>query len=657
MAETRCKYYKQKRQVSYDGGATWQDVIPYQYQRGELYEYESSDCGAVIVYRWVNMDASVDYYCEGTTKYYKQKKQVSYDGGQTWIDVSPAEYQKGGVAEQRSTDCGYVPPTPQYRWIKSDDTICVEPQYRWVNMDASVDYYCEGTTKYYKQKKQVSNNGGQTWQDVTPPVYQRGGVAEEQSTDCGYVPPTPKKFVANYYNGTTREIECNSSTELTSGETRPSGFNYRKMSNAVIGDCVTTIGEEAFEYCDGLTSVTIPNSVTSIGRGAFYMSSRLTSIDIPNSVTSIGKGAFANCSGLTSLNIGNSVTTIGNLAFEHCTGLTSVSIPNSVTSIGEEAFDWCTSLTSVTIPNSVTTIGGWAFMYCSGLTSVNIPDSVTSIGMSAFNYCSGLTSITVEATTPPTLEPYAFDNTNNCNVYVPCQSVDAYKSAENWNTYASRIQGIPPCGETSKKLVANYRDGETLEVDCNGDGTLTSGETQPSGYEKNRMTNAVIGNCVTIIGDNAFYGCGITSVTIPNSVTTIGFHAFIYCSDLTGVTIPNSVTTILNGAFGWCSGFTFQSVVIPNSVTEIDGYAFAYCTNLTSCTIGNSVTTIGGGAFESCRHLTSVTVNAITPPTLGGYAFLNNARGRNIYVPAESVDAYKAASGWSEYADRIQAIP
>ena len=112
MAETRCKYYKQKRQVSYDGGATWQDVIPYQYQRGELYEYESADCGALVVYRWVNMDASVDYYCEGTTKYYKQKKQVSFDGGQTWQDVTPPEYQKGGVAEEQSTDCGYVPPGP-----------------------------------------------------------------------------------------------------------------------------------------------------------------------------------------------------------------------------------------------------------------------------------------------------------------------------------------------------------------------------------------------------------------------------------------------------------------------------------------------------------------------------------------------------------------
>jgi hypothetical protein len=235
--------------------------------------------------------------------------------------------------------------------------------------------------------------------------------------------------------------------------------------------------------------------------------------------------------------------------------------------------------------------------------------------------------------------------------------VSAYKSATNWSKYASRIQGIPPCGETSKKLVANYNDGKTLEVECNGDGTLTSGETQPSGYEKNRMTNAVIGNCVTIIGEDAFYGCGITSVTIPNSVTTIGVNAFDGCSNLTGVTIPNSVTTIGRGAFWACSGFTFQSVVIPNSVTSIDSYAFYSCKYLTSVTIGNSVTTIGGNAFDSCRHLTSVTVNAITPPTLGGYAFLNNASGRNIYVPAESVDAYKAASGWSEYASRIQAIP
>ena len=158
---------------------------------------------------------------------------------------------------------------------------------------------------------------------------------------------------------------------------------------------VTSIGNDAFVYCHGLTSITIPNSVTSIGDYAFCDCSNLTSITIPNSVTTIGDGAFYGCSGLTSITIPNSVTSIGDNAFYGCSGLTGITIPNSVTSIGEMAFCGCSGLTSITIPNSVTSIGNWVFSGCSGLTSITIPNSVTSIGFGAFQYCSGLTSVTI----------------------------------------------------------------------------------------------------------------------------------------------------------------------------------------------------------------------------------------------------------------------
>ena len=131
-----------------------------------------------------------------------------------------------------------------------------------------------------------------------------------------------------------------------------------------------------------------------------------------------------------------SVTSIGSSAFYSYSGLTSVTIPNSVTSIGDDAFYNCTRLTSVTIGNSVTSIGEWAFAYCTRLTSVTIPNSVTSIEYSAFNGCSGLTSVTIEAETPPTLGSDVFYDTNNCSIYVPCGTLDAYKTA--WS-YSSRI--------------------------------------------------------------------------------------------------------------------------------------------------------------------------------------------------------------------------
>jgi len=207
---------------------------------------------------------------------------------------------------------------------------------------------------------------------------------------------------------------------------------------------VTTIGNDAFYQCSGLTSIDIPNSVTTIGNDAFTGCFGLTSIDIPNGVTDINDHAFLNCYSLTSITIPNSVTTIGYYAFSSCSGLTSIDIPNSVTSIGAAAFQSCIGLTSITIPSGVTSISGSVFESCSSLTSITIPNSVTSIGLAAFSSCSGLTSITVEATTPPTLgHANAFSNTNDCPIYVPSGSVEAYKSASGWSDYANRIQATP----------------------------------------------------------------------------------------------------------------------------------------------------------------------------------------------------------------------
>ena len=192
-----------------------------------------------------------------------------------------------------------------------------------------------------------------------------------------------------------------------------------------------------------ITTLNIPDGTTKIGVYAFSRCSSLTDVTIPNSVTSIGDDAFYSCSALTKITIPDGVTSIGVYAFYYCRALTDVIIPNSVTSIGSNAFYFCSALTKITIPDGVTSIEMGTFNSCSALTKITIPDGVTSIGNYAFAYCSKLTSITIKATTPPTLGSSAFDNTNNCPIYVPAASVDTYKTATNWSAYADRIQAIP----------------------------------------------------------------------------------------------------------------------------------------------------------------------------------------------------------------------
>lgn len=287
-------------------------------------------------------------------------------------------------------------------------------------------------SKYFVYKKQVSNDGGQTWTDTVPletttsgdPIFVCETLAECESS-------TPK-FYAKYSDGTSYMIDCTSTGDtLTSADTRGHSTAYSAMTEAVIGNCVTTIGAHALGWEDQ--------------HQGFHYS--LTSVTIPDSVITIGYGAFQMCSGVTSINIPDGVTSIGEIAFTSCYSLTSVTIPSGVTVIEEQTFDGCHSLTSITIPNNVTRINHGAFYNCSGLTSVVIGSGVTTIESYAFMYCTNLQSVTIHATTPPAMSEfmggYPFDHSNNCPIYVPSGSVNAYKTVGYWPRYADRIRAIP----------------------------------------------------------------------------------------------------------------------------------------------------------------------------------------------------------------------
>ena len=221
----------------------------------------------------------------------------------------------------------------------------------------------------------------------------------------------------------------------------PSGGSGNPVLTSIdVSDFSGTTFNDAKNY---ITGVTIPSGVTNIGNFAFQNCTSLTSVTIPSSVTSIAQSVLQGCTSLTSVTIPDSVTSIGRNLLTNCRSLTSVTLSNNLTSIAEECFGYCTSLTSVTIPSSVTSIAQFAFRGCSSLTGIEFPSTVTNIGWASFNDCSSLKSIIVNATTPPTLGSAPFTNTNNCPIYVPAASVEAYKAASGWSDYASRIQAIP----------------------------------------------------------------------------------------------------------------------------------------------------------------------------------------------------------------------
>ena len=373
-------------------------------------------------------------------------------------------------------------------------------------------------------------------------------------------------------------------------------------------------------------SLTIPNA--NICRHAFENTSGITSLTIGSGctfeTTNATESTFANMPDLIRVTLEEGLV-LGDVdgMFSGCTSLTSVTIPNSVTSIGYHAFRGCSSLTSVSIGNSVTSIDDFAFENCTSLTSITIPDSVTSIDSYAFCNCTSLTSVTVNALTPPNLGISVFGNTNNCPIYVHCDSINSY--INSWPDIATRIKSIEPCN-LEMMLYVTYIESSRLD-----DYIKYCDDTSMYIPRSDSAETVTYGDCVTSIDNKAFENkYNLKSVTISNSVTSIGNNAFEYCSGLTSVSIGNSVKSIGNYAFHNCNSLT--SVTIPNSVESIGDYGFDRCLSLSSVTIGSGITSIGNSVFSGCRSITSITIpDSVT--SIDSYAFCNCTSLTSVTIP------------------------
>lgn len=422
MADNFCKYYKMQKQVSYDGGGHWQNLD--EYQKGELYESYSQDCGVVIQYRWVI--APNDYICSGTTKCAKEKKQVSYDNAQTWSDVSPAEYRTGAVIEYQSTDCGYVP-----------------PMERWVT---TYGFTCSGTTKMTREKEQKSDDSGVTWYDTNN--YREGStVLQYNSADCGYVPQPPSSayttqyltIVSNedsniiYYKNTDSVTRIKQISASTDGGSTWTAYTPDESGEAI---AILNQGEKLFLKANSaqwkylrlyaLRSYDVEGNIMSMEYGDDFQNK--TSLQYTSSFENMFKGSttlhsaenlilpattlsgscyqemFAGCTSLVTPPYILPATTLAPWCYQNmfggCTSLTTAPQLPATTLANycyEFMFNGCTSLTSVPrLP--ATTLANWcyAFMF-SGCTSITAAPELPATTLAEecyegmFRYCTSLT--------------------------------------------------------------------------------------------------------------------------------------------------------------------------------------------------------------------------------------------------------------------------
>ena len=452
-------------------------------------------------------------------------------------------------------------------------------------------------------------------------------------------------------------------------------YKSTNVENLILPNTLITIGEEMF-YQSKLKTVVIPANATTIGNSAFEQCASLISIDIPANVETIGTAAFKGCSSLTTVTFEKESqlkTISGGYSnpnyygvFSDCTALTSIKIPASVKTIEEAAFKGCSSLATVTFEkgSQLKTIGGdsyssGAFSDCTALTSIEIPASVETIEAAAFRGCSKLATVTFEKASQLKTISTAF---SSC----PIISIEIPASVETIETSAFR--------GCSKLATVTFEKGSQLK-------TIRSADSYyPHTYY------------------GAFSFCPITSIEIPASVETIEAAAFKGCSSLTTVTFEKeSQLKIIGGGYGYSYSGTFyyygafsdctalKSIEIPASVETIEVVAFKGCSSLITVTFekGSQLKIIGGGfrsgsyhgAFCQLKNLMTVDMSACTqvktigesafdgdselrlfkigtetPPTCGRDAFSGINPYSVLKVPSGCADAYKAKSGWNNFA-------
>ena len=450
----------------------------------------------------------------------------------------------------------------------------------------------------------------------------------------------------NTYSGSISvpETVTNNGTEYSVTKIGEYAFQGSAVTSVSMPECIISIDYNAFKGCQNLESVTLPESLTTLGSYAFYSCKLLKTIKIPSGVTAIPSSCFYECSSLESVTIPEGVTTIGECAFQSC-NLNALTLPESLEKIGVYAFSGNQSLKSVNIPAKVKTIESNAFHNCgltdlviqkgvqtidnyafesNSLQNLTLPSTIKSIGNEAFRYNNNLQSIICNAVMPPALGDNAFNIEITSSIKVPMASIAAYRKAYGWKDFSNYYGG---------EVVA---DGITYRIDENG-AMVAVAETALT--EANILSTVEFeGNqyLVIKINDKVFYGnTNLTTVTLAESLTTLGSNAFEFCKSLKTIKIPSGVTAIPENCFRECS--LMESVSLPEGLVEIGASAFSGCQNLESVTLPESLTTLGDYAFSSCKLLKMIKIpSGVT--TIPNYCFSKCSSLESVKIPEGVTD-------------------
>ena len=425
-----------------------------------------------------------------------------------------------------------------------------------------------------------------------------------------------------FYNSKNVEHLILPNTLITIGEEM---FYQSDLRSVVIPTNVTTVGYSAFKRCSSLTTVTFEkeSQLKTIGGdyyyGAFSDCTALTSIEIPASVETIGNTAFSDCSSLATVTFekGSRLKTIGNNAYYRCTSLTSIEIPASVETIEKKAFMHCSSLATVTFEkgSQLKTIAGdsydGAFSDCTALTSIEIPASVETIEATAFKRCSKLATVTFEKGSQLKTIGGGYYSSYYHGAFSDCSSLTSIE--------------IPASVETIEA---------TAFSDCSKLATVT--------FEKGSQLKIIGGGYSSSYYYGAFLGCSsLTSIEIPASVETIEATAFKRCSKLTTVTFEKgSQLKIIGGGFDTNVGYRY----IYGAFSELKNLMTV---DMSACT---QVEIIEECAFYNDPELRLFKVSTETPPTCENNAFVGINPYSVLKVPSGCANAYKAATGWKNFA-------